>query len=173
MSNLTRVPLNMVHARGRAGSNVVFNGKNLVTVPVSEDNNNFGVADGTYDATAGVLTITLLNGAQLQLDGFPTLNSIGIGPAGPTGPKGVDGKDGLNGVDGDKGATGCQGPEGQRGRTGQQGEQGPIGPTGPQGATGPTGPDGKDGFVQVHIQTEDPMDTQPDHVVAGSLWIKP
>lgn len=173
MTRLTRVPLNMVNATGRPGSRVEYDGRALVTVPVSEDANNYGLAAGAYDALAGVLTLELQNGATLKLEGFPTIETIGVGPQGSTGPKGVDGRDGLNGIDGEKGATGCQGPEGPRGRTGPQGEQGPPGPTGPQGTPGPTGPKGEDGIVQVWIQTDDPIDTAPDHVIAGALWIKP
>lgn len=173
MQNLTRVPLQMVSARGQADSLVAFTGSQLILQKQTDDPNDHGILGGSYDATSGVLTLNLRNGSALVLEGFPTINSIGVGPAGPTGPAGRDGRDGLNGVDGDQGPQGCEGPEGPRGRQGPQGEEGPPGPTGPKGATGPTGPKGEDGVVQMWIQNDDPIDTATDHVRAGAIWVKP
>lgn len=173
MQNLTRVPLQLVAARGQPDSSVRFNGADLTLIPETADENDHGVLGGSYDTTVGIMTLTLRNGSVLTLEGFPTVNDIGIGPAGPTGPSGRDGRDGLNGVDGERGIQGCRGPEGPRGRPGLVGPEGPQGPTGPKGMTGPTGPDGKDGIVQTWIQSDDPMDTAADHVVAGALWVKP
>ena len=47
----------MVNATGRPGSRVEYDGRALVTVPVSEDANNYGLAAGAYDALAGVLPL--------------------------------------------------------------------------------------------------------------------
>lgn len=173
MTGLTKVPLGMLSAVGRPNSDVRFNGINVVVTPQQEDENDFGIKDGTFDATSGTLTLALRNGAALELTGFMTQGEIGVGPAGPQGAAGRDGRDGLNGIDGDQGSTGCQGPAGPPGRQGPRGEQGLQGNTGPKGATGPTGPDGKDGFLQIWVQTQDPIETSPLHVSAGSLWIKP
>lgn len=173
MTGLTKVPLQLIGASGRPNSDVRFNGKDVVVTPQQEDENDYGVGGGTFDATSGTLRLTLRNGAILELQGFMTQGDIGVGPAGPQGASGRDGRDGLNGIDGDQGSTGCQGPAGPPGRQGARGEQGLPGSTGPKGATGPTGPDGKDGFVQIWVQTEDPISTSPQHVQAGSLWIKP
>lgn len=173
MTGLTKVPLQMLAAVGRPNSDVRFNGLNVVVTPQQEDENDYGISGGTFDATSGTLTLTLRNGAALELQGFMTQGEIGVGPAGPQGAAGRDGRDGLNGIDGDQGSTGCQGPAGPPGRQGPRGEQGLQGSTGPKGATGPTGPDGKDGTVQIWVQTQDPVETSPVHIVAGALWIKP
>lgn len=173
MTGLTKVPLQLISAYGVPNSDVRFNGSEVVVTPPAEDENDFGILGGSFDATAGVMTLSLRNGSQLELSGFMTQSEIGVGPAGPQGKAGVDGRDGLNGIDGDKGATGCQGPAGPPGRQGPRGEQGLPGPTGPDGKTGPTGPDGKDGVVQIWIQTADPVNDASIHVTAGALWIKP
>jgi hypothetical protein len=173
MTGLTKVPLTMLSAYGSANSDVRFDGMNVVVTPQTEDENNFGILGGVYDATAGELTLKLRNGAELSLTGFMTQSEIGVGPAGPQGIAGVDGRDGLNGIDGDRGQTGCQGPPGPPGRQGPRGEQGLPGATGPKGNDGATGPTGADGFVQVWIQTADPITTSPKHVSAGALWVKP
>ena len=173
MTGLTRIPVRMLSAKGKAGSDVRFDGKNVVLSSETEDTNDYGVSGGRYDATTGTITLMLRNGAQLDLTGFMTQGEIGVGPAGPTGPAGRDGRDGLNGVDGEKGATGCQGPAGPPGRQGPRGEQGIPGPTGAKGATGPTGPKGEDGIVTIFIQSEDPVQKSAQFVVPGALWVKP
>ena len=170
---LTRVPLKLLDAKGRSGSDVRFDGNNVVVEEDSLNQNDYGITAGNYDATSGTLTLVLRNGESLQLSGFTTVSDMGVGQAGPTGPSGQDGRDGLNGTDGEKGATGCQGPAGPPGRQGPRGEQGNPGATGPSGATGPTGPDGKDGVVQIWIQTADPVLDAAVHVVPGALWVKP
>lgn len=173
MTGLTKVPLKMISAFGQPNSDVRFNGLEVVVTPQQEDENDYGINGGVYDATAGNLTLTMRNGASLSLNGFMTQGDIGVGPAGPQGAAGRDGRDGLNGIDGDQGSTGCQGPAGPPGRQGPRGEQGVPGPTGTPGPTGATGPDGKDGLVQIWIQGEDPVKQSAVHVVPGSLWIKP
>lgn len=173
MSQLTRIPLRMLSASGKAGSDVRFDGKSVIVAPETENTNDYGITGGNYDAATGRMSIMLRNGSMLELSGFMTVGDIGVGPPGPTGPSGRDGRDGLNGVDGEKGATGCQGPAGPPGRQGPRGEQGIPGPTGPDGATGPTGPKGEDGLVAIFIQTEDPVQKSAVHVVPGALWIKP
>lgn len=174
MSGLTRPHLKQVLAVGQPDRQVRFDGKQLYVKPEADaDANNFGIVSGTFDASRGTLNLNLLNGATITIPGFLTVSDVGTGPEGPQGIKGVDGRDGLNGVDGEKGATGCQGPAGRQGIPGPRGEQGKVGPTGPMGVTGPTGPDGKDGVVSIFIQSADPLDTSPDFVVAGTLWVKP
>lgn len=170
---LTKVPLSMLSGRGQPNSDVRFDGRDVVVVGETQDAADFGVDGGNYDATTGTLTLTLRNGATLTLQGFTTVNDVGVGQAGPTGPAGRDGKDGQNGRDGDQGPVGCAGPAGKRGREGPRGYMGLPGATGPAGPTGPTGPDGKDGIVQVWIQSDDPMNQSANHVVAGAIWIKP
>lgn len=171
--SLTKLPINMLQAVGRAGNPLQYNGVNVIVSEDRQDSNDHGVAGGTYDASIGTLTIVLKNGNFLELSGFPTVNTIGKGPAGPTGPAGVDGTDGLNGLEGKQGPTGCRGPEGPMGPAGKEGPMGPYGPTGPQGKEGPTGPAGEDGIVQMWIQSQDPMETAPDHVKAAAIWVKP
>lgn len=170
---LTKIPLQLVHGRGQPGSEVRFNGVDLVITPPEANANDFGIAGGQYDPITGQLSLTLRNGGVIEFSGFTTTGDIGVGPAGPTGPAGRDGRDGLNGIAGEKGATGCQGPAGPQGRQGVRGEQGIPGPTGPRGAAGATGPKGEDGIVQVWIQSEDPVTTSPDHIIPGALWVKP
>lgn len=172
-SKLTSIPLSLVQARGLPGSSLKFNGNDIVLEENVKDENDFGINKATYDALAGALTMKLRNGTTILLEGFPTINTIGTGPRGPTGPGGREGRDGLNGEHGKAGPTGCMGPEGPRGRQGPAGEMGPHGPTGPAGPDGPTGPAGQDGIVQTWIQSKDPMETAPDHVIAGALWVKP
>lgn len=169
----TKLPIEMLGARGRAGNAVVFDGLNVKVSEDSQDSNDYGLEKGTYDSSIGTLTITLRNGKTIELSGFPTVNTIGRGPVGPTGPSGVNGTDGLNGLEGKQGPTGCRGPEGPMGPDGREGPMGPHGPTGPAGAEGPEGPAGKDGIVQMWIQSQDPLETAPDHVKAGAIWVKP
>lgn len=174
MSNkLTRLPLNMLKAEGRVGNPLRFSGVGVEVSSEEIDSNSRGIANAEYDALAGSLLITLQDGSKLAVSGFPTVNTVGVGPAGPTGAPGQDGKDGLDGRPGEQGATGCEGPEGPQGPQGRDGMRGPRGITGPAGSVGPTGPAGEDGVVQTWIQTEDPMDTAGDKVVAGAIWVKP
>lgn len=174
MSNkLTRLPLNMLQAEGRVGNPLRYTGVGVVVSEEEADSNSRGLYDAEYDALAGALTITLQNGEHITVTGFPTVNTIGVGPVGPAGPPGRDGKDGLDGRPGEQGPSGCEGPEGPQGPQGRDGIRGPRGATGPAGPTGPTGPAGEDGIVQTWIQTEDPMNTAGDKVIAGAIWVKP
>jgi hypothetical protein len=173
MSYLTRVPLKLVRGKGEPKSDVRFDGKDLVIERDGERFDDNGIVGGSFDNTSGVLTLTLKNGEHIDISGFTTPSSIGVGPVGPTGPSGRDGRDGLNGRDGDVGATGCEGPPGRPGRQGIRGEPGLPGPTGPEGKKGETGADGKDGTVQIWIQELDPASTGSEHVIPGALWIKP
>lgn len=167
MSKLTRTPISMLDSRGEPNSDVRFNGDEVVAVP-DEDINNTGIASANYDSSTGTLTLNLVNGQKLVIDGFMTQGSIGVGPAGSQGIAGTDGTDGLLGTDGQQGPQGCQGPPGRPGATGPRGAMGPQGPQGDIGPTGPKGDPGADGKVDVYIQTED-----PGAVGAGALWIRP
>lgn len=164
---LTRTPLSMLDARGKAQSDVTFNGKEVVVEDLSVSEQH-GVTSGAYDSTTGTVTLTLDSGDKIAITGFMTASDIGHGEVGPTGPKGDSGTNGVEGRDGETGATGCQGPPGTPGRQGIAGPTGPAGAVGPVGDIGPTGPKGDDGVIQVYIQTQD-----PGAPGAGSLWIKP
>lgn len=163
---LTKTPLDMIQAQGEPGTDVEFDGKQLVLTPQEAFLNS--VVNGTFDAVTGTLTLSLANGNTIDIDGFLTQGDIGDAAQGPQGPVGPAGADGLVGVAGPQGPQGCQGPPGPAGRTGAPGVQGPIGPAGPQGEKGDKGDSGDDGTVQVYIQAED-----PGAVGAGALWIRP
>lgn len=153
---LTRIPTNMLRAKGAKDATVLEIESEKVVAVTPTDADVSEVEDGVYDATQGTLTLTFYNGDQLKVTGFPTADKIPQGPTGPQGLAGVDGKDGTDGKDGSTGAQGCDGTSGRdgatgargpQGRQGEIGEQGATGPTGPQGATGPTGPTGPRGNV--------------------------
>lgn len=165
--SLTRTPLSMLQGKAAPDTDVIFDGKNVVTKNLSDDDQR-GITAGVYDDATGTLTLTLESGQKLSISGFITSSSIGRGATGPTGPKGDSGTNGVNGLDGEQGPTGCQGPPGTPGRQGAIGPTGPAGSVGPTGPTGPTGPRGDDGVVQVYIQTAD-----PGAPGAGAIWVKP
>jgi hypothetical protein len=167
-NGLTRVPLNMIRAKGSAGSDVVFNGRDVV-VKEEENVNNSGINAISYDDSTGTLTVVLVNGTVKTVTGFMTPGNIGVGPAGPQGLPGVAGANGLLGADGQQGPTGCQGPPGRDGATGPRGEVGPQGPKGPPGDKGDKGEKGDTGKVAIYIQTEDPGSAAGP----GALWVKP
>lgn len=169
---ITRVPLSLVQARGKAGDPVVFNGAGLNTEQGTDTNAK--LVGGTLDSATGTLNLKLSDGSTIKIEGFATPSSITQG--GIPGPQGLPGRDGVNGLDGrdgERGPTGFQGPQGPRGVAGPQGERGPQGPQGPQGPTGPQGLRGDDGFVQIWIQNDPPEETNGAAVVAGALWVKP
>ena len=149
MGGLTRTPLSMLESRGRPDSDIRYNGEE-VTAEEDENLNNTGLKSGHFDDTTGILTITLVNGQKLQISGFMTQSSIGMGPAGPQGIGGTDGTDGLLGQDGLQGPPGCQGPPGTPGATGPRGDMGPQGPEGPPGPRGADGIKGDTGQVDIY-----------------------
>ena len=167
MAGLTKTPLSMLEALGEPDSDVRFSGESVYTER-DQNINNTGLQTGHFDDATGILTITLVNGQQLQIAGFMTQGDIGMGPPGTQGIGGTDGTDGLLGEDGLQGPAGCQGPPGTPGATGPRGEMGPQGAEGPQGAQGAKGDPGEDGQVDIYIQTED-----PGPVGAGAFWVRP
>lgn len=173
MSNLTKVPLDMLSAAGKPGSNVEFDGKEIkIGGVISTENPDIGNANVTgahYDQATGSLIITFSNGYELKASGFMTSGNIGVGPAGPQGLQGQAGVDGLQGRDGQKGSTGEQGTSGPQGRIGATGPEGPRGDPGIPGAAGATGPQGEKGKVEVYVTAEDPgAEAGP-----GALWVVP
>lgn len=170
-TRLTRVPLKQLRATGNP-ANVVFDGSSVVTEE-EVDSTDYGIAEASFDQTSGTLSITLRNGETVDVSGLMTPNSVGVGLQGDPGLAGADGKDGLNGKDGARGDVGCRGPRGRDGARGPTGPTGAMGATGPTGTTGDKGDKGDPGTVQIFIQTEDPVNTSPDFIQIGALWIKP
>jgi hypothetical protein len=171
MTELTRMPVSMLHARGKTGGNLKNTGTK-VQVATEAENAVPSLVAGTLNQN-GLLRLRMSDGTYVEVDGFYTANSIIQGPAGPRGFAGENGRDGTNGRDGEQGATGCQGPAGPRGDTGPEGPRGPQGIQGPPGPKGEPGPRGSDGFVQVFIQSADPSAMEGTTVKAGALWVKP
>lgn len=167
MVGLTKTPLSMLLGKGSPGSDVTFDGKQVV-VTEEQDINNSGVVTGNFDDATGTLTLILVNGQKITVSGFMTRNDIGVGPPGPPGAPGAKGADGLLGADGLQGPTGCQGPPGTPGATGPQGIPGVKGEQGAPGEKGEKGDKGDIGTVNVFIQTEDPGAVGP-----GALWVRP
>lgn len=163
---LTRTPIEMIEAQGAPGTDVQFDGKELFLA--DQQQTLVTVTGGNFDSVAGVLTITLSNGQELDVPGFLTQGDIGEAAQGPQGPAGPAGSDGLVGVQGTQGPQGCEGPPGPPGRTGSPGVQGLQGPQGPEGPAGPQGEKGEDGIVKMYIQAED-----PGAVGAGAVWVRP
>lgn len=172
MGELTRVPVEMVRARGRVGANLKNTGTSLQVAESDETQTPFPVS-GHLDQLTGVLQLTLSDNTFIKVDGFFTTNSIVQGPSGPRGLGGLNGRDGADGRDGEQGPTGCQGPAGPRGDIGPEGPRGPQGIQGPPGPQGTPGPRGEDGFVQVWIQSDDPATMEGSNVLPGALWVKP
>jgi len=167
MGGLTKTPLSMLEAHGEPDSDVRYSGEAVYTER-DKDLNNTGVHSGYFDDATGTLTLTLINGQQLQIAGFLTQGDIGQGPPGAQGISGTDGADGLLGEDGLQGPAGCQGPPGTPGATGARGQMGPQGEQGPMGPKGDKGDPGENGQVDIYIQSAD-----PGPVGAGAFWVKP
>lgn len=172
MGELTRLPVGMIHARGRVGGNLKNAGTSLQVAEQDESQTPYPVS-GHLDQLTGVLQLTLSDNTFIKVDGFFTTNSIVQGPSGPRGNAGLNGRDGADGRDGEQGPTGCQGPAGPRGDIGPEGPRGPQGIQGPPGPQGTPGPRGEDGFVQIFIQTDDPSQAEGSYVKPGTLWVKP
>lgn len=158
MGGLTKAPLSMLDTGPNAQPNdrLVFNGDSVeAQAPEGASQVDLYVANARYNADTGVLELIRSDASVLQVPGFTTAMSIGIGPRGATGPQGLPGPSGRNGKDGSNGIPGCTGPKGDPGPmgpagggssssgSGQRGATGPTGPTGPKGATGPAGIDGE------------------------------
>lgn len=163
----------MLQASGNPGSNVEFDGKEVMVGEVLTENNpdigDANISNAQYDQINGVLVLTFTNGYMLNVSGFMTEGNIGVGPPGPQGLPGAPGVDGLQGRDGEKGSTGDQGPAGPVGPVGPTGPTGPRGEPGVPGTDGATGPKGDPGKVEVYITAADPgAEAGP-----GALWIKP
>lgn len=126
--------------------------------------------DGVFDRQNGQLSINIPNVGKLVINGLPTVNDIGYGPAGIPGSDGSDGINGLMGTDGRRGTDGCPGARGREGDKGKQGIQGIRGWIGPTGNTGATGPTGASGVLQVFVQATDPA--IDNEVEPGALWIR-
>lgn len=142
MSGLTRIPLPMIDpGAGVANDEVKFNGERL-ELQNPDDDTDVQVTEGVYDPETGTLTLRKADNSVLNIRGFLTKASVGVGPTGPTGPQGKPGINGRNGKDGRVGDQGCVGPKGDPGPAGPTGPAGPSGGIGTQGATGPTGPTG-------------------------------
>ncbi len=171
-SSLTKLPVNMLVARGRTGGNLKNTGSS-VQVAQSDDAEFPVLVSGSVNQLNGTLVLVMSNGEKIEISGLFTANSIVQGPPGPRGFPGNDGRDGTNGRDGEQGATGCQGPPGPRGDTGPEGPRGPQGIQGPPGPKGEPGPRGSDGFVQVFVQGTDPSAVGGSTCKPGALWIKP
>lgn len=169
---ITRLPVSMLTARGRAGANLK-NAGTSVQVSETDETKSPTLISGHLEQTSGVLQLNLDDGTNVKVSGFYTSNSIVQGPVGPQGLPGLDGRDGADGRDGEQGATGCQGPAGPRGEAGPEGPRGPQGIQGPAGPQGTPGPRGEDGFVQIFIQTSDPATMEGSLVQPGALWVKP
>lgn len=172
MAGVTKIPLSMVAAKGKAGSKVENTGNGLALEEGSPSTASV-LTGGTLDSNTGILILNLSNGQKIQISGFLTPSSIGKGEPGPQGLPGRDGIDGLNGKDGERGPTGYQGPAGPRGPQGIQGERGPQGPAGPTGPQGAQGQRGDDGFLQIFIQSEPPEETNASSIMPGALWVRP
>ena len=143
--SLTKIPLDMLdEGDANADEHEVFTGSGYDTQDFSTNPDKY-VDSGDFDSETGVLTLTMADGATLNISGFMTPSNIGVGPQGPRGPKGDPGKPGRNGRDGIQGPAGCQGPKGDYGPIGPEGPEGPQGPAGPTGPEGPTGPQGPQG----------------------------
>jgi len=168
MSGLTKPPLSMLDARGSTASDVRFDGEQVV-VASDPSTTSKNVVSGSYDDVSGVVTLTFADGTNIQISGFMTPGSIGIGAPGPQGVSGTNGADGLLGIDGLQGPTGCQGPPGTPGSTGPQGTPGIQGPEGRPGPQGEKGDKGDTGFVAIYITAEDPGAAAGP----GALWVKP
>lgn len=155
---LTRPPAEMISAKGDIEQTEIRVKNGFLAPDVPSSSVVSEVESAVYDEIQGILTLTLYNGQQLQVKGFPTLNDLRQGPAGPTGPAGDPGQPGQDGRHGERGPTGCIGPQGpagpqgppgidgRDGLEGPPGPQGPEGPTGPMGPVGPTGPQGPIGI---------------------------
>ena len=83
---LTRIPTNMLRAKGAKDASVLEIESEKVVAVTPTDADVSEVEDGVYDATQGTLTLTFYNGDQLKVTGFPTADKI---PQGPTGPQGL------------------------------------------------------------------------------------
>lgn len=169
---MTRLPVDMLYARGRTGANLKNTGSSVQVA--QEDAAEYPVlVGGTVNQLTGVLTLTLSDNSKIEIGGLFTASTMVEGPPGPRGYPGANGRDGTNGRDGEQGATGCQGPPGPRGDTGPEGPRGPQGIQGPPGPKGEPGPRGSDGFVQIFIQSENPAAMEGTLCKPGALWIKP
>ena len=102
----------MIEAQGVPGSDVQFDGKNIILTENSTTDNH--VSGGSFDNVNGVLTLTFANGDSVSVSGFLTQGDIGDAAQGLQGPVGPAGADGLVGVAGPQGPQGCQGPPGQQ-----------------------------------------------------------
>lgn len=160
---VTKVSLNML--RSDSDGSVVSEQQGLVVREVSTD-----ALDGVFDRNNGQLSINIPNIGKLVINGLPTINDIGYGPAGIPGSDGSDGLNGLMGRDGLRGSDGCPGSRGSEGLQGKQGVIGPRGKQGPTGQTGATGPTGAAGVLEVYIQSTDPAIDQ--EVSPGAIWVR-
>ena len=160
---VTKVGLSMV--RADSDGTVVSEQQGLVVREVSSD-----ILDGVFDRNNGQLAINIPNIGKLIINGLPTINDIGYGPAGIPGKDGSSGINGLMGRDGLRGSDGCPGSRGNEGLQGKQGVIGLRGKQGPTGATGATGATGSSGVLEIYIQTTDPAIDQ--EVSPGALWIR-
>lgn len=160
---VTKVSLNML--RADSDGSVLAEQQGLVVRTLSSD-----TLDGMFDRNNGQLSINIPNVGKLVINGLPTINDIGYGPAGVPGRDGSDGLNGLFGRDGLRGSDGCPGSRGSEGLQGKQGVVGPRGLQGPTGQTGATGPTGAAGVLQVFVQATDP--SIDNEVQPGAIWIR-
>jgi len=160
---VTKVSLNML--RSDSDGQILAEQQGLVVRELSTD-----LLDGVFDRNNGQLSINIPNVGKLVINGLPTINDIGYGPAGIPGRDGRDGINGLFGRDGLRGGDGCPGSRGTEGAQGKQGVIGFRGPPGPTGQTGATGATGAAGKLEVYIQATDPA--IDNEVSPGALWIR-
>ena len=160
---VTKVDLKML--RSDSDGQIVSEQQGLVVRELSTD-----ILDGVFDRNNGQLAINIPNVGKLVINGLPTINDIGYGPAGLPGRDGTSGINGLMGRDGQRGVDGCPGSRGSEGAQGKQGVIGFRGPPGPTGQTGATGATGAAGVLQVFVQSQDP--SIDNDVLPGALWIR-
>lgn len=143
---LTRPPLTLIAPVGdlNAGNPVKTDGRRLVVTEPDAIEDDLRLTSGSYDSTTGVLSLEFQSGRKIEISGFLTITSVGVGQKGEKGDSGRDGIDGVDGVNGRDGPRGWTGPQGLRGEKGDTGVQGPAGDRGDVGEKGEPGAPGQD-----------------------------